>query len=213
MRVAIPEGKIHRKGTRQPMSHQQNTPDPLLLPLLLDAQGGSQSAFEALLGQYAPLIDSMTARFSLPALSLQDREDLHQEAVVAFYRALMRYDTARAQIPFGYFAKECIRNRLISHLRTLKHLEHTVSLEEEPILTEGECSANPAQRLVEQENYSALCQQVCGILSEYENRVWWLYLAGRTAKEVASLLGTDERSVQNAIYRIRKKLRSGLPYS
>lgn len=195
------------------MNHPQNSPDQSLLPLLKDAQGGSQPAFEALLERYAPLIDSMTARFALPALSLQDREDLHQEAVVAFYRALMRYDTAQDQIPFGYFAKECIRNRLISHLRTLKHLEHTVSLEEEPIPAEGELSADPADMLVQEENYSALCQQVCGILSDYENRVWWLYLAGRTAKEVASLLGTEERSVQNAIYRIRKKLRSGLPYS
>ena len=35
--------------------------------------------------------------------------------------------------------------------------------------------------------------------------------SGHTAKEIARELGKEEKSVQNAIYRIRKKLRATLP--
>ena len=66
--------------------------------------------------------------------------------------------------------------------------------------------------MVEQENYLALYDQICRSLSPYENRVWWMYLSGRTAAEIGKQLGKDARSVQNAVYRIRRKLRAVLPY-
>lgn len=194
------------------MSNQPQLPEEALLALLKAAREGDQSASEQLLAQYAPLIDSMAVGFCREGLSAQDREDLRQEATLGFYQALKKYNPDK-EASFGYFAKVCIHNRLVSHLRSLKHVGHVVSLDEEPLPTDREFSSDPAQILVEQEKYSALCKQVCELLSEYENRVWWLYLAGRTAKDVALLLGSDEKSVQNAIYRIRKKLRSGLPYS
>ena len=50
------------------------------------------------------------------------------------------------------------------------------------------------------------------VLSPYENRIWWLYVSGQTAAQIAKAIGREERSVQNAIYRIRKKLRLALPH-
>ena len=35
--------------------------------------------------------------------------------------------------------------------------------------------------------------------------------SGRTAKEIAHRLGKNEKSIQNAIYRIRRKLRTEIP--
>ncbi|MBQ9132310.1 MAG: sigma-70 family RNA polymerase sigma factor [Clostridia bacterium] len=197
------------------MSNQFSSPSTSPTDLLRRAQNGDQVAFEELLDRYAPLIDSMIRQFSaLPSFSVQDREDLRQEAIVAFYCALMRFNTDQQQVQFGLYAKECIRNRLISHLRTLKKHEQVLSLEEdEASASDSAQDTDPTRQLVEEENYLTLCRQVSGILSEYENRIWWLYLAGRTAGEVAALIGTNEKSVQNAVYRIRKKLRSGLPYS
>lgn len=213
--MAIAGCKSTGKARVKPMSNQSSFSQIPLTDLLLQAQGGDQKAFEELLDRYAPLIDSMTRQFSAnPTFSVQDREDLRQEALVAFYRALTQFDTDRGQVQFGLYAKECIRNRLISHLRTLKRHGQVLSLEESETVDEHPSdSENPADRMAEEEAYLALCRQVSGILSDYENRVWWLYLSGRTAKEVAVLMGCDEKSVQNAIYRIRKKLRSGLPYS
>ena len=213
--MAIAGCKSTGKARVKPMSNQSSFSQIPLTDLLLQAQGGDQKAFEELLDRYAPLIDSMTRQFSAnPTFSVQDREDLRQEALVAFYRALMQFDTDRGQVQFGLYAKECIRNRLISHLRTLKRHGQVLSLEEsENVDAQPSDGDNPADCLAEEEAYLSLCRQVSGILSDYENRIWWLYLSGRTAKEVAVLMECDEKSVQNAVYRIRKKLRSGLPYS
>ena len=180
--------------------------------LIALAKNGDQAAFEKLLDGYAPLIDSMTGRFSAPAASVQDREDLRQEAVIAFYRALMHFDTAQTEVQFGFYAKECIRNRLISYLRSQKRHENVVFLEDSA-LEEEPGEDDPAKRLVEEESYLALSRRIHDVLSPFENQIWWPYLSGRTAGEIAEQLGTNEKAVQNAVYRIRKKLRAVIPYS
>ena len=70
---------------------------------------------------------------------------------------------------------------------------------------------NPVTEVVEEETYRALAALIHNSLSAYENRIWWLYLSGRTAKEIAEQMGKDERSVHTAIYRIRRKLREIIP--
>ncbi len=188
--------------------------DTTLRDLIRAAQNGSQADFEELLNRYAPLIDSMTARFCGENATVQDREDLRQEAVLGFYRALQHFDTMQEQVRFGLYAKECIRNGLISHLRSIKRHENVVLLEDESLFDDAEyASDDPAERFAEEESYLALSRRIHDTLSPLENRIWWLYLSGRTAKEIAVLSGKDEKSVQNAVYRIRRKLREIIPYS
>ena len=185
-----------------------------LTALIKRAQGGNQAAFEDLLNRYTPLIDSMTAKFSGTSLASQDIEDLRQEAVICFYRALMRFDNDQSKVQFGLFAKECIHNGLISSLRSMKKHEHVLLLEDDSLSgTDIGSEIDPAQRLVENEAYAELSRLIHDSLSPYENRIWWLYLSGRTAKEISALTEKDEKSVQNAIYRIRKKLRTVIPYT
>ena len=193
-------------------SRAQASSNTELNELIRQAQQGDQRAFEDLLSRYAPLLDSMTARYHTGEISVQDREDVYQEAVLGFYRALMRYDLEQDKVQFGLFAKECIRNGLISNLRVLKRQASIVLLDDDPASdAQAPLSDNPASRILEEESYRQLYGQIRQQLSPYENRIWWLYLAGRTAKEIASVVEKDERSVQNAIYRIRKKLRATIP--
>lgn len=192
----------------------KNLSQDALIGLIKAAKNGDQSAFEALLEQYTPLIDSMTERFGGSACSEQDKEDLRQEAIICFYRAMTRFDTEQEKVQFGFYAKECIRNGLISGLRVLKKHEHVVLWDgEEQLDTVAEADGDPAARVLENEAYLEVSRQICNALSPYENRIWWLFLSGRTAKEIARLTDKNERSVQNAIYRIRKKLRAVIPYS
>ncbi len=173
--------------------------------LLIAAKAGEQHAFEELLERYSPLIESLTSVF---ALSDPDADDFRQEACIAFYHAIKHFDMQQTAVQFGLYAKTCIRNRLISYARVMKRQEGTVSLAESDEIGE---SNDPLQTLLEKEDYLALYRRIESVLSPYENRVWWTYLSGRTAREIACQLGKDERSVQNAIYRIRKKLRDALP--
>ncbi len=173
---------------------------------LLAAKAGDGQAFEDLLDAYTPLIESLTANFVSP--DAEDRDDVRQEACIAFYSAVEHYDPARAGIKFGLFAKTCIRNRLISYRRTLLRRATVLPLDED---TDVDAHTDPALSFMEEEDYLALSRRVEAALSPYENRVWWLYLSGRTAREISMMLSADERSVQNAIYRIRRKLRATIP--
>ena len=193
------------------MSNSSPISNPALSELIRKARNGDQEAFEELLDRYAPLIHSMTSQFC-KELSEQDGEDLHQEALVAFYNAVMHYRLEQTEVQFGLYAKDCIRNRLISYLRKLKKHGNVILVDADNAssMTETD-AADPAKHLIDEEAYLALYHQVKKTLSDYENRVWWLYFSGRTANEIAIVLQTEEKSVQNALYRIRRKLRSVLP--
>ena len=177
--------------------------DATTIALVASARSGDQRAYEELLEHYAPLIDSLVARYT----HALEAEDLRQEACIAFCKAVERYDESREDVSFGAFAKVCIRNHLISYARRTENNEPVVSLEGE----QTEELADPAQSIVDEESYLALYRHIEATLSPYESKIWWMYLSGMTAKVIAARLCRDERSVQNAVYRIRKKLRETLP--
>lgn len=181
--------------------------DASLHDRILSARSGDQQAFEDLLEIYSPLIDAMTASFTRSSAVTDEREDLRQEACIAFCHAVDRYDLTTEQVSFGAFAKRCIRNRLISCYRK-KSLRVQLDPDTDVPLV---APSDPARSVVEEEDYWNLCHRIESALSPYENRVWWLYLSGRTAREIALQLQKEERSVQNAIYRIRQKLRKTIP--
>jgi len=76
------------------MSKHPTTPiDTETRQLIVAAKAGDEDAFEALLSQYEPLIDSMVRSLSGDSASTVDGyDDLRQEATIGFYRALMKFD-------------------------------------------------------------------------------------------------------------------------
>lgn len=169
-----------------------------------------QTAFETLLQRYEPLILSLLQRFCGDPDSAQFREDLRQEATVAFYHSILAYDTDQGDVEFGLYAKICISNALVSQLRKFKRRAT------EPLAETGRDNFffydfdDPSVGILEQERAEALCLVIRNNLSNFEYRVWQYYISGRTAREIATLTGKDEKSISNAIYRIRKKLRAVL---
>ena len=176
-----------------------------LLDLINAARGGDENAFEALLEAYEPLIDAMSRSFVNATGDSESHEDLRQEACIALYKAVQTYDSTQAEVSFGLYAKMCVRNRLISYTRKLRRRESVLPLEGR-IKTEEDVE----QGIVAEEAYMELYRRIEAVLSPYESHVWWLYLSGQTTGAIAASLNKDERSVQNAIYRIRKKLRAEL---
>jgi RNA polymerase sporulation-specific sigma factor len=177
------------------------------LDLINAVRAGNENAFEALLEAYEPLIDTMSRSFANTAEDSESHEDLRQEACIALYKAVQTYDVTQNEISFGLYAKLCVRNRLVSYTRKLRRREPILPLEERIKAQE-----DVTQGVVAEEAYMELYRRIEAVLSPYENHVWWLYLSGQTAKNIALVLDTDEKSVQNAIYRIRRKLRAIIPH-
>lgn len=196
------------------MKHANHSDKPEQHEIVLLARQGDEDAFERLLADYAPLISSLVKNTVTEfSFADSDYEDLYQEAVIFFLRAINRYDTEQDGVAFGLFAKICIRNGLLSQAKKMQRRANILSC------VEGEgpskpigCEAGPDALLIEEEHYRTLHERVRKTLSPYENRVWWRYLSGRTARDIAEELETDEKSVQNAIFRIRRKLRAVIPH-
>ena len=127
-----------------------------------------------------------------------------------FYNSILAYDLDQNEVEFGLFAKICIYNALVSVLRSLKRRTA------EPLADIPEClltvqeSDDPSSRMLERERLESLYAVIRKNLSDLEYEVWQYYMSGKSAADIAKQLETDVKSVNNAIYRIRKKLRSRL---
>ena len=193
------------------MKHNRPDTEQALSSLLLLAQRGDQEAFAALLSRYTPLLESRLQRIRTPNMTEEDIKDLRQEAYLSFYRALMHYDMEQREVEFGLYAKICIDNGLYTARRDMKHLSRAPVLPLDEVNDRpDEEQADPSEHLIEQEKFNQLYALIESALSPLENRIWRMYITGQPTAAIAAAVDKDEKSVHNAIYRIRKKLRTTL---
>jgi RNA polymerase sporulation-specific sigma factor len=184
--------------------------------LLGAARAGDQQAYTWLLERYAPMLQSMTVKYAVPEMSEADLEDLRQEANVVFCSAVQTYDPSHQGVEFGLYAKICVGHGLASAMRVFRRqrcrgllsLEGEGLIEQNPGLLGSEVSV--AEALIDKERMEALQLTIQRALSPFESRVWWMYVSGASTSSIARTLGKDEKSISNAIYRIRRKLRGVL---
>ena len=161
---------------------------------------GDAEAFEHLAERYEPLIQSMTAKMHAVSDGVLDPEDLRQEALLALYTAAMNY-REQDEVTFGLYAKICVRNRLVSLIR---RSHHDSSVRE---LTREEEKTDPEQSCIERESWIETQQRIREVLSDFEQKVLARYIQGKSYEAIASSLGVTEKSVDNAIYRLKAKLK------
>ncbi len=175
---------------------------------------GDREAEEQLAVRYGRLVRVCARPFFLAG---GDSEDLTQEGMFGLLQAIREYDP-ETQVPFRSFAETCIRNRLLSAIRSATRQKHLplnsgVSLEE--ILSEEASPALPSEKafrrdpeetVLARESADELFQTFDRYLSGYERRILSLFLEGASYREMALATGRPEKSVDNAVQRIRRKL-------
>ena len=175
--------------------------------LILGARGGSEDDFNELLSRYKPLIESLVSKFSADEILRCQTDDLRQEATLAFYNTVLEFDMEQEEVEFGLYAKMWITFSLRSLREKQKKRQRELLLEtisDDYYVCDSE---DPTGKILEQERVRAIYKIIRANLSEYEFEIWQLYVSGRSAKEIGSLVGRDVKSVNNTIYRARKKLR------
>lgn len=179
--------------------------------LISEVRAGNGDAFEKLLKDYTPLIEASVAKVLGDEFYSLYADDFRQEAAVMFYNSILTYDMEQHEVEFGLYAKICISNALISQLRSLKRrlTERPVPTDDDGVFV-NDSGDDPAVSILEQESLSALYSVIRSNLSDFEYRVWRLYMSGKTAKQIGCAIGKNEKAVTNAVYRIRKKLRACL---
>lgn len=126
------------------------------------------------------------------------REDLVQEGSIGLYLACVSFDPDKG-VPFDAFAKTCIRNRMISAYRSLKRDGDTDEL--------TDSVAADMTDVVSGFDSKSFFVKLREKLSELENDVLDEYLSEKSYSEIADKLNVSEKAVNNAVQRIRKKIR------
>ncbi len=194
-----------------------------LRELLAGVWREEEGAFECLSEMYSSLTESVVSRFA-PSFGISgdsgsrdnvyDLDDLRQYAAMALYRAAAAYrpDAEGRKVSFGLYAKVCIRNAMISELRRYRR-EQKKRAAREPS-EDGErrrkgCIAaeDPLYRITSEEGLHETLVRFRAALSGYEKEVFEYYIVGKSVTEIAERLGKDEKSVSNALYRMKVKIR------
>ncbi len=138
------------------------------------------------------------------------RDDLIQEGSWGLYLGCCAYDSARG-VPFDAYIKVCIRNRILTAARRYDADSRLVPLEDVG-------DTLPSTDLPFEEQYAQsdavrrALNELQPRLSALERRVLEQYLAGATLSEIAGKLGISAKSADNAMTRIKTKIREHIPY-
>jgi len=172
----------------------------------------SQLALELLVQRYQQFVKSYARRFYLTGAEL---DDLLQEGMVGLLHAVLRFDP-RQDVTFKTFAAVCVKNRLVSAMRSElaqknRALNNSIplctfsldSLSDEMHLAPTEQS--PEELLIGRETFLEFQTWLAQVLSPLEKCVLELYLMGLSYGTIADTLQKTTKSVDNAIQRIRQK--------
>lgn len=185
--------------------------------ILLDHQG-DDDATEYLLKKYSPLVKKSIRTLYLIGA---DTEDLLQEGMIGLFKAIRHYEEDNRQSSSFYtFAKLCVDRQLYSAIKLSNRKKHFplnsyISFYSKINETDTELienleagsESNPEFIILDQENASSIEDVLEEHLSKMEKNVLHLYLKGNSYIDIAGVIGKTPKAVDNAIQRIRDKVR------
>lgn len=185
--------------------------------VLSHVQKGDKIAVEYLIKKYERIVRKKANNYFLVG---SDRDDVVQEGLIGLYKAICDYDKDKRS-SFRSFAELCITRQIITSIKTATRLKHTplntyVSIYK-PVhdessdrtlldMIDSEESIDPEALLVHREKYQYIQSQLMKALTRLEWDVLCLYLQGCSYEEIAERLGRQEKSIDNALQRVKRKV-------
>ena len=167
-----------------------------------------KAALSALILRYMSTAEHIAAGLAPKAGREQMIKDLVQEGMMALLKAVNSYRPDRGA-GFATYAGVCIRHSMLSYImKDTRYSGGDTFSTDEPELYAESSGENPEDAVIAGEEYDELFRRIADALSEREWQVLQLFLAGLSHKSIAQRLDTNEKSVNNTMQRIRRKLRA-----
>lgn len=187
--------------------------------LIAQAKQGDELSLDFLMQRYKQLASKIARSYFLVGA---EHEDLLQEAMIGLYKAYISYDKTK-HTSFSTFAYLCITRSVqdaVKSANSKKHhmLSNCVSLtnqgaivinneeDKEINIVIPSSALSPDEQLIEEEKIKDIKQKIKNNLSNLEQKVLSLYLNGDSYTQIAQKLNTNNKSIDNALSRIRHKL-------
>lgn len=179
--------------------------------LAANAQNGDKNAAEMLIRRYNNLVMKCTRPYFIIG---QEQDDLIQEGMIGLYKAVMTYRCCE-NTKFITHAYQCIKSSVLDAIRSAARNKHRAlnnytplinsdGAEDLRLLPHEDSPEDAAERL---EADSALMTAIIALLSKSELAVYHSYMSGLAMSEIASALNLTYKAVDNALQRIRKKVK------
>jgi len=177
--------------------------------LLEKIKDGDEAAFENLAEVYRPLLLSVASSFDATAKNEGINDifaDLNQELTLALYRAARTFDTDQDKVTFGNYAKRCLKNCAISFLRKSRSAKRREQKVKTTLKKEQKVFTPPFPQDTDGNGKSAL-ESAKAILSPYEFKIFSKYIDGERVSDISHEVGKSAKSVSNAIFRCKAKVK------
>ncbi len=179
---------------------------------------GEDDITDYILEKYKPLVRKKTNAMYLIG---GEPDDLIQEGMIGLFKAIRDYKPDK-DASFYHFAELCINRQLYSALEASNRKKHqplnsyiSLSEQEHPDAVAAELlvdkESGPEQTVIEQELWEEYKKRLAQNLSKMENQVLQYYLDGNHYIQIAEMMGKSPKSIDNALQRIRQKIRQIKP--
>lgn len=172
------------------------------------AKGGDTSALSLLINRYSDKV--LLKAKSFKALSGLENEDLYQEGMLGFISAVYSFDEGHGTLFSTYASTLCAR-KMLSALRKQNSnsnlpLRSYISIEDDcNILSD---SPSPEELVIFNEEIDEVSRFIEKSFSRLEKKTFKLSLLSLSYAEIADILDSNEKSVNNTMQRIRRKLQA-----
>jgi len=179
----------------------------------------NQAAASVLYERYK---DTVTYKANTLFLAGGDVEDLIQEGMIGLVNAVRDFDPDK-NIKFTTFANICIERQILNAitasnrqknkpLNTYVSLDSPINGDEDEETTIGDNLKaddfyNPEYAYFSKEEVESLRTDALNKLSDLEVEVFNLNIAGNDYKQIAKILGKSPKSIDNALTRIKRKIK------
>lgn len=187
------------------------------LHLIEKAKAGSEEAIQEIFKSFQGIMLLKTKKYFFYG---GDKDDVLQEAMIGLLKAINGYEANR-QASFKTFAILCIKRQLITAIKSsnsgkykilnmaVNNNENSYDYNAAPAYSSKSFNFyNPEEIYLSKEKFRALKKYLKTNLSKMENEIFDYMLIEMTYMEIADKTGRDPKSVDNAIQRIKKKLKT-----
>lgn len=181
---------------------------------------GNAEAQEYIFNKYKSLVRMKARSYFLMGA---DREDIIQEGMIGLYKATRDYKKDR-EASFRVFADICINRQIMTAIKAATRQKHIplnsyISLNKSAFdenggdssqtymdLIKGPAGFDPESMFIGREDRSDIETGIIKALSTFEHKVLMLYLKGKSYSEISKITGKSEKSIDNALQRVKRKI-------
>lgn len=164
-------------------------------------------AWSELCSRYFPVAKAQASKLSFDR---SETEDLAQVGLIGFLSAVHSFDE-KGNASFATYATRCIHNRIVNSVkssRTKRQIPPDLCMPLDDQSDLADTALTPEQLLLSRKEAQRISRTVSDKLTEKEQQVFFLYLSGLRYSEIAKKLMISEKSVESALSRARKKLKT-----